>query len=597
MEADKYGRTRENKYVSRKSSFDEASEEEEDDDEIRYLQKLKTSRMSASHNTEHGVEPRSQKLRRISGVMDRDLDGYDVGVRDYNISSSGKESKKPRPDRISEDTDYAEDEESVSDGELETKNKKQLKESFEVSVSSKGERAITTRRQALQKGRDISMSSDANFIEFPNGLPPAPPRKQKEKLSEMEHQLKRAEAAQRRRIQNEKAARESEAEAIRKILGQDSSRKRREEKIKKRKEQLAQERAANATVASNVVRWVMGPSGTTVTFPDDIGLPSIFESKHSSYPPPREKCAGPSCTNAYKYRDSESNLPLCSLQCYKAIHEKTRPLSACRVLVSGVMDRDLDGYDVGVRDYNISSSGKESKKPRPDRISEDTDYAEDEESVSDGELETKNKKQLKESFEVSVSSKGERAITTRRQALQKGRDISMSLDANFIEFPNGLPPAPPRKQKEKLSEMEHQLKRAEAAQRRRIQNEKAARESEAEAIRKILGQDSSRKRREEKIKKRKEQLAQERAANATVASNVVRWVMGPSGTTVTFPDDIGLPSIFESKHSSYPPPREKCAGPSCTNAYKYRDSESNLPLCSLQCYKAIHEKTRPLSAC
>lgn len=33
---------------------------------------------------------------------------------------------------------------------------------------------------------------------------------QKEKLSEMEHQLKRAEAAQRRRIQNEKAARESE---------------------------------------------------------------------------------------------------------------------------------------------------------------------------------------------------------------------------------------------------------------------------------------------------------------------------------------------------------------------------------------------------
>ncbi|CAA3020766.1 SWR1 complex subunit 2 isoform X1 [Olea europaea subsp. europaea] len=281
MEADKYGRTRENKYVSRKSSFDEASEEEEDDDEIRYLQKLKTSRMSASHNTEHGVEPRSQKLRRISGVMDRDLDGYDVGVRDYNISSSGKESKKPRPDRVSEDTDYAEDEESVSDGELETKNKKQLKESFEVSVSSKGERAITTRRQALQKGRDISMSLDANFIEFPNGLPPAPPRKQKEKLSEMEHQLKRAEAAQRRRIQNEKAARESEAEAIRKILGQDSSRKRREEKIKKRKEQLAQERAANATVASNVVRWVMGPSGTTVTFPDDIGLPSIFESKHS----------------------------------------------------------------------------------------------------------------------------------------------------------------------------------------------------------------------------------------------------------------------------------------------------------------------------
>uniref|UniRef100_A0A453M7V5 HIT-type domain-containing protein n=2 Tax=Aegilops tauschii TaxID=37682 RepID=A0A453M7V5_AEGTS len=39
--------------------------------------------------------------------------------------------------------------------------------------------------------------------------------------------------------------------------------------------------------------------------------------------------------------------------------------------------------------------------------------------------------------------------------------------------------------------------------------------------------------------------------------------------------------------SSYPPPREKCAGPSCPNPYKYRDSKTKLPLCSLECYKAV----------
>ena len=38
---------------------------------------------------------------------------------------------------------------------------------------------------------------------------------------------------------------------------------------------------------------------------------------------------------------------------------------------------------------------------------------------------------------------------------------------------------------------------------------------------------------------------------------------------------------------SYPPPREKCAGPNCTNPYKYRDSKTRLPLCSLACYKAV----------
>ncbi|KAH0994360.1 hypothetical protein GBA52_018224 [Prunus armeniaca] len=190
-------------------------------------------------------------------------------------------------------------------------------------------------------------------------------------------------------------------------------------------------------------------------------------------------------------------------------------------------------------------------------------------------------------------SRKERKIST----VMKGVVLA-SLGASPIEFPNGLPPAPPRKQKEKLCALEQQIKKAEAAERRRMQVEKAARESEAEAIRKILGQDSSRKKREDKIKKRQEDLAQERAANAFILpSDSVRWVMGPSGSIVTFPDEMGLPAIFDSKPCSYPPPREKCAGPYCRNPYKYRDSQSKLPLCSLQCYKAIHEKTAPLSAC
>ncbi|VVB02264.1 unnamed protein product [Arabis nemorensis] len=50
----------------------------------------------------------------------------------------------------------------------------------------------------------------------------------------MEQQLKKAEAAQRRKARIEKAARESEAEAIEKILGQDSSRKKPEDKNLKR---------------------------------------------------------------------------------------------------------------------------------------------------------------------------------------------------------------------------------------------------------------------------------------------------------------------------------------------------------------------------
>ncbi|RDX73079.1 hypothetical protein CR513_47361, partial [Mucuna pruriens] len=68
----------------------------------------------------------------------------------------------------------------------------------------------------------------------------------------------------------------------------------------------------------------MSPHGPVVTFSEDIGLPSIFQMR-----PNREKCAGPNCTNVYKYPDSKSKLPLCSLGCYRAIHEKIRPVAAC----------------------------------------------------------------------------------------------------------------------------------------------------------------------------------------------------------------------------------------------------------------------------
>lgn len=48
-----------------------------------------------------------------------------------------------------------------------------------------------------------------------------------------------------------------------------------------------------------------------------------------SYPLPREKCAGPSCTNAYKYRDSKTNLPLCSLRCYRAVQKIPQTGTSC----------------------------------------------------------------------------------------------------------------------------------------------------------------------------------------------------------------------------------------------------------------------------
>ncbi|KAG2693320.1 hypothetical protein I3843_08G086000 [Carya illinoinensis] len=300
---------RKGKRVTKRHVFDEEFGGDDEDDEIRYLEKLKTS-MSNKGSKEDNEES-GKKHRKLSGLSN---------MQNGGSSRLSKGGKRSRLDRESEGRQL--EEESGSDGELEgKKKKKQMKESADSLIDNRREITLTTRQRALQSSKDAATGK--SFIEFPDGLPPAPPRKQKEKLSELEQQLKKAEAAQRRRMQVEKAARESEAEAIRKILGQDSSRKKREEKLKKRNEELAKEKAANAMVlAPDTVRWVMRPTGTVVTFSENVGLPTIFDSKPHGYPPPRENCVGPSCNNPFRYRDSRSKLPLCSLQCYKAIREK-----------------------------------------------------------------------------------------------------------------------------------------------------------------------------------------------------------------------------------------------------------------------------------
>lgn len=318
-EGDRSEPVRKSKRVPKRRVLDGEFGDDDEDDEIRYLEKLKTSKVTGGFREEDDEES-SRKHRKLSVVSSIDNAGP---------SRSGKDLKrKSRTDRVSGDTDY-EEEDSLSDGELEGK-KKQKKEAVELLVDGKREMTLTTRQRALQSSKDASSSPGSSLIEFPNGLPPAAPRKQKEKSTEYDQQVKKAEAAQRRRMQIEKAARESEEEAIRKILGQDSSRKKKEDKIKKRQEELAQEKAANAlALASSTIRWVIGPTGTTVIFPDDMGLPSLFDSKPCSYPPRRENCAGPSCTNPYKYRDSKSKLPLCSLRCYKAVQEKMQAETTC----------------------------------------------------------------------------------------------------------------------------------------------------------------------------------------------------------------------------------------------------------------------------
>lgn len=310
---------RKSKRVPKKRTLDGDSDDE--DGELRYLEKLKMAKVAPEQPiaTDHPVAYDDSledglKKKKLSKVSKNKSTLYEVD-EDFILSRSSRDGRKKL--KLGDSNDFIEVEEPGMN-----EPKKKVKEADSLSDLKNETPGLTTRQRALQ-GRG---GHGESLIEYPDGLPPAPSRKQKERLSEVEIQAKKAEAAQRRKMQVEKAEREQQAEAMKKILGIDSEKKKEERKLKEREEQEKQERFEE--YKRNCIQCVMGPEGTVITFPDKMGLPSIFNSKPSSYPPPREKCAGPSCTNPYKYRDSKTKLPLCSLECYRAV-QGSAPTLTC----------------------------------------------------------------------------------------------------------------------------------------------------------------------------------------------------------------------------------------------------------------------------
>ncbi|KAB5573912.1 hypothetical protein DKX38_001106 [Salix brachista] len=272
----------------------------EDDDEIRFLEKVKTSKIIVNHGAGfEDEEGGSRKHQKILRVLKRNVDNLndegDVCAGVHGSPRFGKECKKSKSGRVSKDTNSVEEEDLGSDGDRTSKRKKPRKELVDLSADSKKEMTVTTRQRALQTGRDVS-SGFASLIEFPYGLPPAPPKSGgNKKNTEPGTTLSLADAC---------------SDMIRKVplTGM----------------------LIHTIFYSNNCPRLCSRTPWNDYFPNLLSRHIAFLSASQqvilfffhmdfSYPPPREKCAAPYCTN----------LPLCSLHCYKTIHEKMQPLTAC----------------------------------------------------------------------------------------------------------------------------------------------------------------------------------------------------------------------------------------------------------------------------
>lgn len=277
---------RKSKRIPKKKTLDGDSDDE--DGELRYLEKLKGAKVAPDPvNTGHEAYDFGDdalKKKKLSKLSKNKSTPYEVD-EDFRTSRSGRDGRKKS--NLGDDNEFIEEEESEMD---EKNGLKEADSPQDVKIETPG---LTTRQRALQ-GRG---GNGESLIEFPDGLPAASSRSkflayvlsfllhlrfllltnsitnyvtgQKEKLSDVEIQAKKAEAAQRRKMQVEKAEKEqqvcfcassselylpvlfcwgerdailqpqtAQAEAMRKILGIDSEKKKEEKKLKEREERV-----------------------------------------------------------------------------------------------------------------------------------------------------------------------------------------------------------------------------------------------------------------------------------------------------------------------------------------------------------------------
>ena len=152
------------------------------------------------------------------------------------------------------------------------------------------------------------------------------------------------------------------------------------------------------------------------------------------------------------------------------------------------------------------------------------------------------------------------------------RAIAGIADSELIELPYYDKP------KELTEEM--RLKKAEIAHQRRVHNQKQQEINKRETIKKLLTRQTHVKKKEDDKK----------LSRYNPDASYVTYLSNKDGITLTYPDTLNLD--FSSRIAP-PSARESpsCAVQDCSTISRYRDPRTQLPYCSLSCYKRLNRLT------
>ncbi|ESO97737.1 hypothetical protein LOTGIDRAFT_104239, partial [Lottia gigantea] len=157
-------------------------------------------------------------------------------------------------------------------------------------------------------------------------------------------------------------------------------------------------------------------------------------------------------------------------------------------------------------------------------------------------------------------------LTTRQKALLHGQQ-----ENELLQLPSGY---------KNVELTEEQLQRRQVrAKKRRIQAQEKREKDKKQTLDRLL----------------KKQDSRARKGRGSKRSNIprVRYLLKSGGNTISIPQGFQLP--FTPQPPRLPPkPPVKCGVKGCNNVKKYNCSKTDVPLCSLTCYKKnlIHSQSQ-----
>lgn len=198
-----------------------------------------------------------------------------------------------------------------------------------------------------------------------------------------------------------------------------------------------------------------------------------------------------------------------------------------------------------------------------DDLPEDDDEVQAEEAKSDEEqwLEALEKGELDDTG--AVKKEKDISVMTARQR---------ALHGEAIEGENELLQLPMYPEKTEEENEEFERKRKLRAKKRKQQMEKQVEETKAQTIEKLLTKGKSTKKEIAKTNKKH--------------GPYFRYTNNKDGVFIFCPDELDFP--LEKRIVKETPAAVICSIEGCDNEKKYACSKTNLPVCSLQCYKLIN---------